>query len=335
MEKCHHKPPSIIVKASGIASVRPNKFVAVLELSANGRTAESAKEAALNKVMQVRAQTLLVESSYIMDVNISFQSKLGSNGVFTAVAGMNITKYSELELMQSIASVSQFHTMRICYLAVFFTNTVEVYAKASASAVFNSNYIAEAIFKKMSVKPGKLVRVLSHSAMEESELKKVFIVSDPISEFQMPRDIEFEVVSKIEAEYEFDPCIRDREAPIYALSGNMEKMTLDNTNYRHVVFTTKQMQFVEMSLEPGEDVPAEIHEHITQFVRVEAGMAKVEVDGVTRILSKDEFVIIPSGSKHRISQMGEDSLKLYTLYASGDGRFEHPVDQVQTRQPAE
>ena len=96
---------------------------------------------------------------------------------------------------------------------------------------------------------------------------------------------------------------------------NLEKESLENGFFRKVLFTTKNTQLVVMSLLPGEDIGEEVH-HLDQFIRVERGEGKSVLDGVERALSDGVALVIPSGTKHNITNTSkEESLKLYTLYA--------------------
>ena len=61
-----------------------------------------------------------------------------------------------------------------------------------------------------------------------------------------------------------------------AFTTNIEKVTLENENYRKVLYTGK-LQLVVMSLKAGEDIPLEVHNEIDQFIRIEKGSAYVKV----------------------------------------------------------
>jgi len=43
-------------------------------------------------------------------------------------------------------------------------------------------------------------------------------------------------------------------------STNIEKETLENENFRHVLYTGKHSQLVLMSLKPNEEIGVEVHE---------------------------------------------------------------------------
>jgi len=100
---------------------------------------------------------------------------------------------------------------------------------------------------------------------------------------------------------------------------NIEKETMDNENYRKVLYTASKMQLVVMSLGAGEDIPEEVHPNIDQFIRIEDGSAYVKVDGEEFDLYDDDVVIIPAGTKHYVKNTSEDSaLKLYTIYTPAE-----------------
>lgn len=96
---------------------------------------------------------------------------------------------------------------------------------------------------------------------------------------------------------------------------DIEEKTLDNNNFRQVLFTGKHMQLVVMALKPGEDIGEEIHEHVDQFFRIEQGEAKVIIDGEEAILKEDMVAIVPAGAKHNLINTSNVDLKLYTIYA--------------------
>ena len=98
--------------------------------------------------------------------------------------------------------------------------------------------------------------------------------------------------------------------------GNVEKETLENTNYRKVLHTGEKAQIVVMSLKVGEDIPEEVHQTIDQFIRVEKGSAKVIIDGKEFDLGDGDAVIVPAGAKHYVKNTSEsEDLKLYTIYS--------------------
>jgi mannose-6-phosphate isomerase-like protein (cupin superfamily) len=113
------------------------------------------------------------------------------------------------------------------------------------------------------------------------------------------------------------------EERVYA--ANIEYETLNNPYYRQVLHTTPQMQLVVMKLHPGEFIPPEIHPRTSQFIRVESGQALVELDEEEILLNDDEVVIIPAGTRHKVSNVGVEDLAIYTIYSPP----EHPPKCIQ------
>ena len=97
---------------------------------------------------------------------------------------------------------------------------------------------------------------------------------------------------------------------------NIEKLSLENTYFRHVLYTAKHMQLVLMSLKPSEEIGEETHRHNDQFIRCEAGQGKAILNGVEQAISDGMVVIVPAGTRHNFINTSSDTdLKLYTLYA--------------------
>jgi len=101
---------------------------------------------------------------------------------------------------------------------------------------------------------------------------------------------------------------------------NIEKLSLENENFRQVLYTAKNSQLVVMSLKPQEEIGEEIHQ-LDQFIRCESGQGKAILDGVEHDISDGFAVVVPAGAKHNIINTSEDkSLKLYTLYSPPNHR---------------
>ena len=95
---------------------------------------------------------------------------------------------------------------------------------------------------------------------------------------------------------------------------NIEEETIENTDYRRVLYTAKHSQLVLMSLKPGEEIGEETHT-LDQFIRVEQGSLTAVLDGVSHPLPADFAVVVPAGVKHNILNTGTETAKLYTIYS--------------------
>lgn len=106
------------------------------------------------------------------------------------------------------------------------------------------------------------------------------------------------------------------ENKVKGYSIDIEKATLENNNFRKVLYTAKHSQLVLMSLEPGEDIGLEVHEKDDQFFRFEEGQGKCIINGNEYKVGKGSAVIVPAGAQHNIiNTLKTSSLKLYTIYS--------------------
>lgn len=96
---------------------------------------------------------------------------------------------------------------------------------------------------------------------------------------------------------------------------NIEKLTAENENFRKVLYTAEESQLVLMSLLPGEDIGVETHPNNDQFFRFESGKGRVIINGNEYEVLDGDAVIIPKGSEHNVINIGEERLKLYTVYS--------------------
>jgi mannose-6-phosphate isomerase-like protein (cupin superfamily) len=99
---------------------------------------------------------------------------------------------------------------------------------------------------------------------------------------------------------------------------NIEKETLDNDNFRKVLFTGPHSQLVVMSLRPDEEIGEEVHS-VDQFIRIEKGKGVAVLDGARTEIGDDWCVVIPAGTRHNIiNSSGDKDMKLYTIYSPAE-----------------
>lgn len=97
---------------------------------------------------------------------------------------------------------------------------------------------------------------------------------------------------------------------------NIEKATLENENFRKVLYTGKHSQLVLMALKPSEEIGMEVHPDNDQFFRIEKGMGKCVIDGNEYEIKDGSAIIVPAGAQHNvINTSATESLKLYTIYS--------------------
>ena len=96
---------------------------------------------------------------------------------------------------------------------------------------------------------------------------------------------------------------------------NIERKTLENNNFREVLYTTKRSQLVIMTLQAGEEIGTEHHDGHDQFIRVEEGEGVAILNGEKHQLEDGVAVVIPAGTEHNVINTSSSSpLRLYSLY---------------------
>lgn len=102
---------------------------------------------------------------------------------------------------------------------------------------------------------------------------------------------------------------------------DIEDATLENTYFRDTLWTGKFLQMTVMAIEPGGEVGGEIHDDHDQFIRIEQGKARVVMGPakndytLDQVVEDDWAILIPAGSYHNVINVGDEPLKLYSLYA--------------------
>ena len=97
---------------------------------------------------------------------------------------------------------------------------------------------------------------------------------------------------------------------------NIEHDTLENKDFRRVLYTAKHCQLVLMSLQPREEIGLETHPENDQFLRFEGGRGAVFIDGNRSEVKDGDAVIVPAGARHNVVNLSEtEGLKIYTIYS--------------------
>lgn len=116
-------------------------------------------------------------------------------------------------------------------------------------------------------------------------------------------------------------------------NGNIEKLTLENDNFRKVLYTAKHSQLVLMALLPGQEIGMEVHKDNDQFFRFEQGQGKCIIDGNEYEVKDGSAIVVPAGAQHNVVNVSDSEvLKLYTIYSPA-----HHKDGIlrQTKEEAE
>ena len=119
---------------------------------------------------------------------------------------------------------------------------------------------------------------------------------------------------------------------------NIEQRTVENEDFRRVLYTGHNLQLVLMTLPPGCDIGEEVHEDRDQFFRFEEGSGVVRIDGVDNRVAADFAVIVPAGARHNVINDGDAPLRLYTIYGPPehkDGIVQSTKEEAEARHHAE
>jgi len=96
---------------------------------------------------------------------------------------------------------------------------------------------------------------------------------------------------------------------------NIEEDTVNNQNFRKVLYTSKYSQLVLMSLKPKEEIGMETH-GVDQFFRIEEGNGEVILNGEKHPIKSGSAMVIPAGTKHNVINTSKtEALKIYTIYS--------------------
>lgn len=96
---------------------------------------------------------------------------------------------------------------------------------------------------------------------------------------------------------------------------NIKELTKTNNYFRKVIYTGQQIQLVIMSIPEGEEIGEEIHPATDQILFLIRGQAEAIIDNVAYDFRKHDALFIPAGTKHNIINLGDEDLKLYTVYS--------------------
>jgi len=83
-------------------------------------------------------------------------------------------------------------------------------------------------------------------------------------------------------------------------NANIEKATLENSDFRHVLYTGRHSQLVLMNLAPSEEIGMETHTDNDQFFRFEKGAGKCIIDGNEYAVTDGSAIVVPAGAEHNV-----------------------------------
>jgi mannose-6-phosphate isomerase-like protein (cupin superfamily) len=117
-----------------------------------------------------------------------------------------------------------------------------------------------------------------------------------------------------------------------AMIDDIVARTMQNDAFRREVVTGEHSQVVVMSIPPGGEIGAEIHDGVDQLLVFVEGDGDAIVAGETSPVRANSLVFVPAGTRHNFRNTGSSPLRLFTVYAPP----EHPAGTVhQTKADAD
>lgn len=102
---------------------------------------------------------------------------------------------------------------------------------------------------------------------------------------------------------------------------NLDKATLQNSNFRTALWTGKHLQITLMSIPVGGEIGLENHPNLDQFLYIESGVGKVMMGRCQNRLDQQTNVndgysiVVPAGTWHNLVNVGNCPIKLFSIYA--------------------
>lgn len=110
------------------------------------------------------------------------------------------------------------------------------------------------------------------------------------------------------------------------LAFDLEKATRENVDYRTVAWSGRYLQVTMMSIPVGSDIGLEMHPETDQFLRLDAGRGRVQIgDAKDRLTYEQDVsdgwcILVPAGSWHNVTNIGEEPMQIYAIYAPAHHR---------------
>lgn len=116
---------------------------------------------------------------------------------------------------------------------------------------------------------------------------------------------------------------------------DIKKLTKENTNFRRVLYTGKNSQIVAMSIPVDGDIGEETHPTIDQILFFVDGDGEAILNGEIKKVEEHDVVFVPAGTKHNFKNIGDEDLKLFTVYAPPahlDGTIHKTKDEAENEE---
>lgn len=116
-------------------------------------------------------------------------------------------------------------------------------------------------------------------------------------------------------------CVEMRDMGPNPYITRIEQMAVQNSNFRTAIWTGCYLQMTLMNIQPCGEIGLEVHRDTDQLLRVERGMAVVQMGKCAekmewqQHLCMGDAIFIPAGTWHNVLNVGRNALKISSVYA--------------------
>ena len=105
------------------------------------------------------------------------------------------------------------------------------------------------------------------------------------------------------------------------LAIDIKEIARQNETFRSTLWTGEHFQITLMNILPNESIGLEIHPDTDQFIQIIQGTGMVKVGDAqnnldfSKRVGENESIIIPAGKWHNLINIGNETIKLFSIYA--------------------
>lgn len=105
------------------------------------------------------------------------------------------------------------------------------------------------------------------------------------------------------------------------LAIDIKEIARQNETFRSTLWTGEHFQITLMNILPNESIGLEIHPDTDQFIQIIQGTGMVKVGEAqnnldfSKRVGENESIIIPAGKWHNLINIGNETIKLFSIYA--------------------
>lgn len=105
------------------------------------------------------------------------------------------------------------------------------------------------------------------------------------------------------------------------LAIDIKEIARQNESFRSTLWTGEHFQITLMNILPNESIGLEIHPDTDQFIQIIQGTGMVKMGDAqnnldfSKRVGEDASIIIPAGKWHNLINIGNEQIKLFSIYA--------------------